>query len=331
MSEGSCSASEALAASGTGVPMWQFVVLGIFAFPTIFWVVAYIIPQLICVVRPVPDLKKRYDAKWALVTGGGSGIGKALAFKLAKQDLNVVVVSLDDDILKETMKQLKETFPKLEFRTVGVSFSPGVDYLKKIQDATKDIEIPIIFNNAGFLVTGFFDQAPLGKLLANVECNATASVNITHHFVSKLVSAKKKGCVVFTSSVAGFIPTPFSGMYGATKAFVSQLACSLHIELQSLGIDVCAVHPSPVASNFYNNLDHKIEILESACKQAVPPEALPDEIFKSIGVCALRDLGGMAVGSRMGTFFLPYNFFTEMFATAAPYLPDWKVHNKTRS
>ena len=212
--------------------------------------------------RPIPDLKKRYNASWSLVTGGGSGIGKALAFKLARQGLNVVIVSLDDDILKATMKQLKETFPKLEFRSVGVSFSPGVDYLKKIQEATKDIEIQIIFNNAGFLVTGFFDQAPLGKLLANMECtwslviqfgcgladhcifcgtltfelysilkpisfalfvsfiqkgNATAAVNISHHFSSKLVSAKKKGCIVFTSSVAGFIPTPFSGMYGATK------------------------------------------------------------------------------------------------------------------
>lgn len=161
--------------------------------------------------------------------------------------------------------------------------------------------------------------------------NATSVVNISHHFASKWVSEKKKGCIVFTSSVAGFIPTPFSGMYGATKAFVSQLACSLHIELQSLGIDVCAVHPSPVASNFYDKLDHKIDILESACKQAVPPEDLPDDIFRSIGCCALRDLGGMAVSSRMGTFFLPYNFFTEVFAAAAPYLPDWKTHNKTRN
>ena len=142
------------------------------------------------------------------------------------------------------------------------------------------------------MVTGFFETAPLGKLLANMECNATANVNITHHFVSKLVAAKRKGCIVFTSSVAGFIPTPFSGMYGATKAFVSQLACCLHIELASLGIDVCAVHPSPVSSNFYDKLDHKIEIMESACKQAVPPEALPDDIFRSIGACALRDLGG---------------------------------------
>ncbi|KAG7343434.1 short-chain dehydrogenase [Nitzschia inconspicua] len=329
MTEETCSALATTAVTN-GVAMWQVALLGIFAFPTIFWIVMYLLPQLYCVIRPVPDLKKRYNAEWALVTGGGSGIGKAISFKLAKQGLNVVVVSLDDDILKDTMKQLKETFPKQEFKSVGCNFSPGVDYLKQIQDATNDLEIPIIFNNAGFMVTGFFDQAPLGKLLANMECNATASVNITHHFVSKLVSGKKKGCVVFTSSVAGFIPTPFSGMYGATKAFVSQLACCLHIELQSLGIDVCAVHPSPVSSNFYNNLDHKIEILESACKQAVPPEALPDDIFRSIGVCALRDLGGMAVGSRMGTFWLPYNFFTEVFATSAPYLPDWKTHNKTR-
>lgn len=142
------------------------------------------------------------------------------------------------------------------------------------------------------MVTGFFETAPLGKLLANMECNATAGVSISHHFASKLVVEKKKGCIVFTSSVAGFIPTPFSGMYGATKAFVSQLACCMHIELASLGIDVCAVHPSPVSSNFYDNVDHKIEIMESACKQAVPPEALPDDIFRSIGACALRDLGG---------------------------------------
>lgn len=290
--DGTCSA-EALMAAAAGSPStWLMIVLAVVALPTAIWLIGYSLPQLYMAFRPVPDLKKKYDANWALVTGAGSGIGKAIAFKLAKQGLNVVVVSLDDDILKETITQLRETYKDLEFRSVGVNFSPGVDYLTEIDKATKDIDIPIIFNNAGFLVTGFFDQAPLGKLLANVECNATAAVNITHHFVSKLVTTQKKGCVVFTSSVAGFIPTPFSGMYGATKAFVSQLACSLHIELKSLGIDVCAVHPSPVDSNFYNNLDHKIEILESACKQAVSPEALPDDIFRSIGACALRDLGG---------------------------------------
>lgn len=216
--------------------------LYVLAFPSAFWLVMYLLPQIyMAFLRPVPNLASRYGAKWALVTGSGSGIGKALAFKLASQGLNVVLVSLDDEHLSNTVKQLKEKYPQLEFRSVGVSFSPGVNYLEKIAAATKDISVPCIFNNAGFIVTGFVDQTPLGKLLANVECNATASFAIAHHFLTKLVSNKQRGCIVFTSSVAGFIPTPFAASYAATKAFVSQLACSLHIEVQSLGIDVCAV------------------------------------------------------------------------------------------
>ena len=122
--------------------------------------------------------------------------GRALAFKLASQGLNVVLVSLDDDHLKDTMKQLKNQFPKLEFRSVAVTFSPGVDYLKQIDEATKDITIQCIFNNAGFIVTGFVDQTALPKLLSNVECNATAAFAIAHLFLQRLVSNKQRGCIV---------------------------------------------------------------------------------------------------------------------------------------
>jgi short-subunit dehydrogenase len=190
--------------------------------------------------------------------------------------------------------------------------------------------IDSFFFSAGFITLGFMDQAPLGRLLANIECNTTAAVNITHHFVGLMVSKKLKGCIVFTSSVAGFIPTPFAAMYASTKAFISQMAACLHIEVQNLGIDVCAVHPSPVSSNFYDKVEHKIELMEAAQKSAVPPQDLPNAIFKSIGACALHDLGGMAWGTRMGTFFLPYNFFTKAFAFAAPYLQDYKTHNANR-
>lgn len=282
-------------------------------------------------IRPIPNLKKKYDAEWALVTGSGTGIGKALAFQLAKQGLNVVLVSLDDEHLKTTMKEIQEAFPNLEFRSVGVTFSPGVPYLKKIIQATKDIQVQILFCNAGFMVTGFFDQVPVEKLQANMECNATSAMTVAHHFISQMVATKRRGCVVFTSSVAAFIPAPFAIMYAATKAFVSQLAACLHIETKPLGIDVCAVHPSPVASHFYQKLDHKVDLIESAAKNAVAPGDITGDILRSIGCCALRDLGGLAWGTRMGTFFIPYNLFAEIFAFAAPMMPDWKAHNKNRT
>lgn len=230
----------------------------------LIYFIVYLFLELLMVLRPVPDLKKKYGATWAIVTGAGTGIGKSICFKLASQGLNVVVVSLDDDFLKATMKELREAYPSLSFREVGVTFSPGQKYMEKISEATKDIDVQLVFNNAGFIVTGFLDQSSIGKCLANIECNATAAVNITHHFLSKLVSQKKKGCIVFTSSVSAYTPCPFASLYASTKAFISQFACSVHIETKNLGIDVCAVHPSPVASNFYANVEHKIELMEAA-------------------------------------------------------------------
>ena len=327
-----CEAAAGAAALSSSVTTWVWqALLYVLALPTLVYVVTYLLPQIYMCLRPVPNLKKRYGAEWALVTGGGSGIGRALAFTLAGQGLNVIVVSLDDDLLRQTMKDLQSAFPELQFRSVGVSFSPTVDYMKAIRKATADIDVvPIIFNNAGFMVTGFFDQAPVEKLLANMECNATACVKISHYFLQKMVSQKRRGCVVFTSSVAGFIPTPFAVMYASTKAFVSQFAASLHIENKPLGIDVCAIHPSPVKSQFYSNLDHKVDLIQAAAANAVRPEDITSDILRSVGVCAYRDLGALAWSTRLGTFFLPYNLFAELFAAAAPYMPDWKTHNQHR-
>lgn len=118
--------------------------------------------------------------------------------------------------------------------------------------------------------------------------------------------------------------------YGATKAFLSNLAASLSVEVRTKGIDVLSVHPSPVASQFYSNLDHTIELLDKAKETAVAPNTLPREIFKSIGRVVWRDLGGMAIGVRMGTKMLSYNSLATAFAMAAPYLPDYKKNDVGR-
>ena len=111
-------------------------------------------------------------------------------------------------------------------------------------------------------------------------------MKVTHHFLKKMVEKNIKGCFIFTSSVSGYIPNPFAVMYGATKAFVSQFAASLAIEVRNNGIDVLAVHPSPVASNFFEKA-HKLESLEMAQKSAVSPASVPGKMLMCVGRCHL--------------------------------------------
>jgi short-subunit dehydrogenase len=117
------------------------------------------------------DLKKKYKADWALVTGAGTGIGKSIAETMALQGLNVVLVSLPDKFLNETTEILKKQFPNQIFLAVPAVFDHKTDYMSAIIEATKDLDIAVVFNNAGYIVTGFFDQTSVDSQLANMVCN----------------------------------------------------------------------------------------------------------------------------------------------------------------
>lgn len=121
----------------------------------------------------MPNLKTKYGAEWALVTGGSSGIGRAIVNSLAMQKLNIVIVAIDDDLLKSTMAELKSQFPNQEFRSVGCYFSPGGDYLEKVVKACDDIDVQLIFNNAGYIVTSFYHASSQTAQMNNLECNLT--------------------------------------------------------------------------------------------------------------------------------------------------------------
>lgn len=282
-------------------------------------------------VLGVQDLKSKYKATWALVTGGSSGIGKELARKLLSQGLNVVIVARGEPVFDETVKEFKKLFPKQEVRQVKADLSDGTGaWMADVKEATKDLSVQIVFNNAGFILTGFFEQHSAENQLANFHCNLTANVLLTHHFYSEMLSKGLKGCIVYTSSSAGFIPNPFAAMYGCTKAGVSELAASLAVEGKSRGIDVHSVHPSPVNSRFTsgggnNTKVIKIDAMAAAYKFATGPEVLPDQIFSCVGRAPVMiDLGGTSVGMRLVVQFIGFNLMTYGFALFAPLMPDFK-------
>lgn len=282
----------------------------------------YILHRAVLSLFGDQDLKKKYSAQWALVTGASSGIGKSMARKLASQGLNVVLVALQDPLLDETTRELSAAFPSLTMRKVGVDLGRQ-GYLEEVQKQTADVNIQIVFCNAGYMLTGFFDSMPLEAQLANLECNAVSAVQITHHFLAQMNRNNLRGCFVYTSSAAAAIVSPFTVLYAATKSFISSFGASLAAEVKELGIDVLVFHPSPVATRFYDKA-HKLDMLDMFKKFAVTPDALPDAVFAAIGRTVWQDIGATAVSFRLMMKVVDYNFLSTLLSFIGQYFPDFK-------
>ncbi len=169
----------------------------------------YFLPTIVQFFLPVQNLKKKYSANWALVTGASSGIGKEIAIKCAGQGLNVILVALDDNLLGETYNDLRCRYPKRQFKKIGVNLGHE-GWIESIDTGDIDVDnANLIFCNAGYIVPGIFDHKPAVQQLCNFKCNAQSSVELTHYFLKKMKSRAlvngKRGLIAFTSSSAGII------------------------------------------------------------------------------------------------------------------------------
>lgn len=116
------------------------------------------------------------------------------------------IVALDDDLLQRTHTELRKEFPAVEIRAVPVNLGADPDkYMARIAEATNDIQVSILINNAGFLLMSFFEDKPIEQYMAIIQCNALSAIRLTHYFYKRMVDQEIKGCIAFTSSAVMFM------------------------------------------------------------------------------------------------------------------------------
>ena len=210
---------------------------------------------------------------WALVTGASAGIGMAFARRLATQGINQVLVARRAQRLREVADELERAH-RIQTRIVAEDLERE-GAIERIEAAVADLPIGILINNAGFGAAGRFDRVPREKILGMVRVNCLAVAGLAHAFIPGM-RARGRGAVVIVASAAAYQPLGYAATYAATKAFDLMLAEALWAENRDAGVDVLALSPGPVDTEFQ-------AVAGETAHPGATPESVVDVALAALG------------------------------------------------
>lgn len=198
-------------------------------------------------------MKKRFEGSIVWITGGGSGIGRALAEEFARQGANVVVSGRRRERLEETCEALKALGSDAMFVEADVtsdaSLSLAVDAIVERYG-----RLDIAVANAGFAVSSRIENLDAATLRRQLDTNVVGLVSTARAAMPEL--RKSKGQIVLIGSVTSVFWAPGVGPYNASKAAVRALGRTLAIEMHGTGVGVTTIHPGFVESEI-NQVDNR--------------------------------------------------------------------------
>lgn len=224
----------------------------------------------------------------AVVTGAGSGIGRASARALADQGARVHVVDIDAQRSADVASEIVRSGGSAFAHVADCSDSEAVRTLAAEVLAAEDGRVDVLHLNAGIGHAGKVEDITLEQWRRVIEVNLWSAVLGLHCFVPSMIE-RRRGHVVITASGLGLIPAAGVSPYATTKFGLAGLAQSLDAELRSKGVRVTALCPGVVdtdiirASEFSG--DARAERLEAAkffARRGAAPERVADDILSAL-------------------------------------------------
>lgn len=182
--------------------------------------------------------------KTALITGGASGIGRALAEELAEQGVEVVLADRQSELAEEVAHSIRQAGGKATAHELDVR-DPA--QFQQVVDATvaRTGRIDYLFNNAGIGVGGDIAGYTLADWDDVFDVNVRG-VAYGIQAVYPVMRAQRSGHIINTASMAGLLPTGEAGSYAASKHAVVGLSKVLRIEAREHGVRVSALCPGVI-------------------------------------------------------------------------------------
>jgi len=180
------------------------------------------------------DFVERYG-RWALVAGASEGLGAAFAGSLARRGCSLILLARRPALLDELAKRLRADYP-LEVRTVAADLADPAAF-DSLRLLAAELEIGVAVYNAAYSFIGPLLERPLADALRVTEVNVQGPLRFVHALAPPML-ARKRGALLFMSSLAGFQGSPRLSAYASSKAFITVLGESLWSELKPRGVDV---------------------------------------------------------------------------------------------
>ena len=228
------------------------------------------------------------DRRFAVVTGGSSGIGLELAKQFLAHDFDVMIVADGPDIVDVASGLISGggvVFPQ----RIDLASSEGVAELcRELDGMHRPVDALAI--NAGVGVGGRFIETDCAAEVRMIRLDCESVVTLAKYVIPRMVQ-RGEGRVLITSSIAGTTPAPYEAVYGATRAFALSFAEALHGELEGTGVTVTAMQPGPTDTRFFERTG-----LEDT-KVGVGPKDDPAEVARQGFEAMMNGVARLVVGS----------------------------------
>lgn len=179
--------------------------------------------------------------KTAIVTGGGSGIGKAIAASFIQQGIRTIIIGRDHHKLEATARELGELCIPKQFDLTQLSLIPSF-----VQSLHTDIDI--LVNNAGINMKKDFCDVTDEDFQQVLHTNVMAVFSFTREIARKML-ARKSGSVIMISSMASQYGIPKVIAYTASKAAIEGMTRAMAVELSPHGIRINCIAPGFIATD----------------------------------------------------------------------------------